>query len=120
MPALPGLCETRGVSPAKLSAPATRRPVRHRGTWLLIGVLLLLAACGGGGGGGPAPAPSGQNPDGSYVDGAAYSTLATASLANAVDGAAVTKKQTVLNGNTIAYTATAGHLIARDPANGRD
>jgi carboxypeptidase C (cathepsin A) len=89
---------------------------------LLIGalLLLLLAACGGGGGGAPAPAPSMQNPDGSYVDGAAYSSQATASLANAVEGAAVTKKQIVLNGNTIAYTATAGHLIARDPATGRD
>ena len=88
--------------------------------WRLLAaaVVLQLAACGGGGGGGAPAAPPvqpGPNPDGSYTDIASYSSQPGASLANAVEGAATTRHQIVVNGTPIAYTATAGHLIARHP-----
>ncbi|RQP22503.1 peptidase S10 [Albitalea terrae] len=82
-----------------------------------------LASCGGGGGGGgtappaacpsPPPAPVVQD---SLTDSTVYSTSASASLsACAVEAAAATKHSITLGGTPLAYTATAGHLVARDP-----
>ncbi len=78
---------------------------------------LLLGGCGGGGGGSssaPAPAPSTF----AYVDTTAYSLSAASSLPSAQEGAAVTHHTITLNGAALAYTATAGHLIAKNPQNG--
>jgi carboxypeptidase C (cathepsin A) len=68
---------------------------------------LLLAGCGGGGSGG-SPAP----PAPTFTDPAAYSSAATASLSSAAEIGAVTHHQLLLNGATLNYTATAGHLTA--------
>ena len=89
---------------------------------LQAALAFALAACGGGGGGDSGPAPSPLPPLGAgesaHDDPAAYSSLADASLPGAIEGAAVTKHSLTLAGSTIAYTARAGHLIARDPASG--
>jgi len=73
--------------------------------WLAF---LLLAGCGGGGSGGSAapPAPT-------FTDAVLYSSAATASLPGAAEISAVTHHQLTLNGATLHYTATAGHLTAR-------
>jgi carboxypeptidase C (cathepsin A) len=74
-----------------------------------LAVALLLAGCGGGGSGGsPAPPPAPI-----FTDPVLYSTAATASLPSAVEIGAVTRHPLVLNGATLNYTATAGHLTAR-------
>jgi carboxypeptidase C (cathepsin A) len=72
-------------------------------------VLCLLAACGGGGG---ADVPTVA---GGLVDTTVYSSQPNAQLAGAEEAVAVTAHQLVLGGRELAYTATAGHLIARDP-----
>ena len=79
---------------------------------------LLLAACGGGGGGGssPEPNPPADTQPG-LTDTTVYSSAADASLPGAVEAAAVSTQNLTANGQTLSYTATAGHLIARD-ANG--
>jgi carboxypeptidase C (cathepsin A) len=78
---------------------------------------LAVAACGGGGGGGedsaPAPAPSGA-----LRDTTPYSSAAGASLASSSETASVTSHTLALAASAIAYTATAGHLDARDPRSG--
>jgi carboxypeptidase C (cathepsin A) len=78
-------------------------------------VLLLAAAlvsCGGGGGGG-ASAPAGP----AYFDAAAYSSAPDASLpAAAAESAAQTQHTITLPTGAIAYTAHAGHLVARNAA----
>lgn len=70
-------------------------------------IALLLAGCGGGGSGGSSapPAPA-------FTDPALYSTASMASLPSASELSAVTHHQLVLNGTTVNYTATAGHLTA--------
>jgi carboxypeptidase C (cathepsin A) len=83
-------------------------------------VATALFGCGGGGGGSsvsvaPSPAPA---PGPSYFDSTLYSTAATASLAQPNELAAVTQHQIVVNGTPLAYTATAGHLTASNPATG--
>jgi carboxypeptidase C (cathepsin A) len=79
----------------------------------------LLVACGGGGGGSdPSTLPPLGPGESAYDDPQAYSTLGSASLAGAVEAAAVTQHSLTLGGSAIAYTARAGHLIARDPASG--
>ncbi|MFG6428438.1 S10 family peptidase [Roseateles sp. LYH14W] len=81
-------------------------------TWLLV---LLLTACGGGGGGGSsAPPPVGNLPG--LTDTTVYSSAPEASLPGAVEAAAVSTQTLTANGQTLSYTATAGHLIARDAA----
>jgi carboxypeptidase C (cathepsin A) len=87
---------------------------------LLAAAALALAACGGGGGGGAdAPPPDTGPPlkpgELAYDDPQAYSSAGSASLAGAEEAAAVTKHGIVLGGQTIAYTARAGHVIARHP-----
>lgn len=95
---------------------ARRAPGPALGRALASAALLLLAACGGGGGGGgAAPAPDGSA---GYDDPQAYSTAPGAALAGAEEAAAVTRHRLALAGRTIAYTARAGHLIAREPASG--
>jgi carboxypeptidase C (cathepsin A) len=100
----------------------------------LVGLVALaalgLAACGGGSGsdggtggtGGDStptvPLPPLGAGESAYDDLAAYSSQRNASLPGATEGAAVTRHTLVLGGTPIAYTATAGHLIARDPASG--
>ncbi|WP_161782980.1 S10 family serine carboxypeptidase-like protein [Paraburkholderia nodosa] len=49
-----------------------------------------------------------------YIDNAAYDTTAGGSLPSATEGAAVTHHRITLNGQTLTYTATAGHLTVRD------
>jgi carboxypeptidase C (cathepsin A) len=90
-------------------------------------LFLALAACGGGGGSGsesgaPTGSPSTLPPLGpgesAYTDVLAYSTAGGASLSAAAEGAAVTKHTLSLGGQALAYTATAGHLIAQAPGSG--
>src|SRR6218665_2780577 len=84
-------------------------------------LLLSLAACGGGGGGGgsstPAPPPIGNGT--AYADPNAYSSVAGASLTSANEGSAITSHTMTLAGQTLNYTATAGHLTASDLQSGQ-
>jgi carboxypeptidase C (cathepsin A) len=88
-------------------------------TWLILAAALCaalsLAGCGGSGGGGgssttttTAPPP----PTSAYVDSVMYSSAPGDSLASAAEITAVTHAQIVINGATLNYTATAGHLTA--------
>ena len=74
---------------------------------------ILLAACGGGGGGSTPATPPVDNLPG-LTDATVYSSAADASLPGAVEAAAVSTQSLNANGQTLSYTATAGHLIARD------
>lgn len=78
------------------------------------GLIVLLAACGGGGGGDDAT----PLPPGGYDDPIVYSSQPGGSIAGAVEAAAVTQHRITLSGREIAYTATAGHLIATHPVSG--
>jgi carboxypeptidase C (cathepsin A) len=84
---------------------------RFRLRWRLGAALLsaglALAACGGGGGGGGSDVPL------AYDDPVVYSSAPNASLPSATEAAAVTRHTLVLGGQTLNYTATAGHLTAR-------
>ncbi len=71
---------------------------------------ILLAACGGGGGSDPAGPTA--TPPATYTDPVAYSSSPQASLASAAEIASITRHAFVLDGATINYTATAGHLSA--------
>ncbi|MDE2503012.1 MAG: peptidase S10 [Burkholderiales bacterium] len=62
----------------------------------------------------PPPGPG----DSAYSDPATYSAAPGAALPGAVEAAAITHHSLLLDGVTLAYTATAGHLIARDAASG--
>jgi carboxypeptidase C (cathepsin A) len=73
-----------------------------------LAIALLLAGCGGGGGSGGSPAP----PAPTFTDPVLYSTAATASLPSAAEINAISHHQIMLNGATLNYTATAGHLTA--------
>ena len=84
-----------------------------RATPLLLLLALLLTACGGGGGDGSTTAPPPAEQPG-LTDATVYSSAADASLPGAVEAAAVTAQSLSANGQTLSYTATAGHLIARD------
>ncbi|RVT53709.1 S10 family peptidase [Rubrivivax albus] len=79
-----------------------------------LALTALLSACGGGGGGSDGSADT-PLPMGGLVDATVYSSLPNAQLAGAEEAVAVTSHQLALGGRTLAYTATAGHLIARDP-----
>ncbi|MDR7267745.1 carboxypeptidase C (cathepsin A) [Pelomonas saccharophila] len=85
-----------------------------RATASLLLLSLVLAACGGGGGGGSSPAPAPVDNQPGLTDTTVYSSAADASLSGAVEAAAVSNQTLTANGQTISYTATAGHLIARD------
>lgn len=88
-----------------------------RATTSTLLLSLVLAACGGGGGGGASPpvTPPVDNQPG-LTDATVYSSAADASLTGAVEAAAVSTQTLTANGQTLSYTATAGHLIARDAA----
>jgi len=94
------------------------RPARARWQGALAAALVALAACGGGGGGSTPPdslPPLGPG-ERALDDATVYSTAPGASLPDGVvEAAAVTKDRIALGGSTLAYTATAGHLVARDP-----
>lgn len=78
-------------------------------------LLVLSLACGGGGGGGSASGPGMP----SYFDSTAYSVAPTASLASAQEKAALSSHSISLGGSSLAYTATVGHLTAKDPVSGQ-
>nr|WP_057926814.1 peptidase S10 [Burkholderia ambifaria] len=95
---------------------------------LLLGVVfssLILTACNddvtsSAAAGADNSADPAAQVDRPYNDPNSYSSSATASLdaSAAVEKAAVTHHQITLNGQTIRYTATAGHLVARNPQTG--
>ncbi|WP_323122842.1 S10 family peptidase [Burkholderia alba] len=111
--------------------------IRTRAGWAVVCAALLVAACGGDDssiGMGPSVSSSasasnagaagqaaGAAADAPYQDPNTYSFRGSASLsaAAAVEKAAVTHHQIVLNGKTVNYTATAGHLTASDPGTGK-
>ena len=87
--------------------------LRHIALIALTGALAtVLVACGGGGGD-DAPAVAGG-----ITDATVYSSQPNAALAGAEERAAVTQHRITLGGAEVAYTATAGHLIAREPVTG--
>jgi carboxypeptidase C (cathepsin A) len=81
---------------------------------MALAVTLVLAGCGGGGGSGSSSAP----PAPVFFDPTIYSTAAAASLAQATELSSITHHQIVVNGAVLAYTAAAGHLIARSMTSG--
>jgi carboxypeptidase C (cathepsin A) len=83
---------------------------------LLAALALVLSGCGGGGGGSDAPPPPPATP--SYTDPQVYSSAAGASLSSPNEITAVTRHQLALNGQTLGYTATVGHLTARELGTG--
>jgi len=89
-----------------------------------LAIAVALAGCGGGGGGGAATdngSGIGTNvPPGTVQDTTAYSSAAAASLIAPAEIALVTTHTLALGATTIAYTATAGHLNAREPRTGAD
>jgi carboxypeptidase C (cathepsin A) len=71
---------------------------------------LLLAACSGGGGGSsPTPAPPVAS---GFSDNTVYSSASGASLTAANEFVSVTRHQLAIGGQTLDYTATAGHMTA--------
>jgi len=88
-----------------------------RATTSLLLLSLVLTACGGGGGGGTTTPPPPVDNQPGLTDTTVYSSAADASLPGAVEAAAVSTQTLAVNGQTLSYTATAGHLIARDAAN---
>ncbi|WP_374582896.1 S10 family peptidase [Pseudoduganella sp.] len=97
--------------------------LRWLGSSMVPAVLLAaaLAACGGGGGEGASVAPPVTPPPtvaGALADPTIYSGAATGSLAAASEAAATARGQLVLNGVRHDYTATTGHLVARDARSG--
>jgi carboxypeptidase C (cathepsin A) len=88
-----------------------------RATASTLLLTVVLTACGGGGGGSTStPTPPVDNQPG-LTDTTVYSSASDASLPGAAEAAAVSSQTLTANGQTVSYTATAGHLIARD-ANG--
>jgi carboxypeptidase C (cathepsin A) len=86
-----------------------------RATSLTLLLSVLLVACGGGGGGGSAPPPTPPvDTQPGLTDTTVYSSAPDASLTGVVEAAAVSTQTLTANGQTLSYTATAGHLIARD------
>ncbi|MEP7062041.1 MAG: peptidase S10 [Betaproteobacteria bacterium] len=81
---------------------------------IVAAAVSVLVGCGGGGGSDNNPAP----PPTTFSDPVAYSSAAEASLPTAAEFAAVTRHQLAIDGATLPYTATAGHLTARNPASG--
>lgn len=81
--------------------------------FVLLCLAAVLAACGGGGAGEAAAVPT-MAADGGLDDPTVYSSLAAASLPGSQEAAAVTQHSMLLDGQRVDYTATAGHLIARE------
>ena len=87
------------MSPTTLARPRTLA---------LLAALAALSACGGGGGG----SSDIDNNGVAYVDANRYSTTSSGSLSTPNENTAVTHHSITLNGASVAYTATAGHLSA--------
>ena len=81
---------------------------------------IALVGCGGGGSGGGAAVDSTDVPPATVRDATAYSSSAAASLIAPAEIASVTTHTLAVGATTIAYTATAGHLNAREPRTGAD
>ena len=82
---------------------------------IAFAVALLAAACGGGGGGGSSPPPSTNPPPTStFTDPVFYSSAGTASLPSAAEIVATSHHQLTVNATVLNYTATVGHLSARE------
>lgn len=97
--------------------PRTARSARAARS-ALPGLLLAgLAACGGGGGNDLSGTES-PPPQSGYVDGNTYSALRGSSLATPNEATSATHHTLTVDGTAYAYTATAGHLTARDPSSG--
>lgn len=101
-----------------------RQPSSWRRAALLA--LCLLAACGGGGGGTTAVAPSvtpvtpvTDSTPGALADSNSYDSSPGGSLATPNESAAVIASHIQLNGKQFNYTATSGHLNARDAQSGK-
>jgi carboxypeptidase C (cathepsin A) len=80
---------------------------------LALSALLALAACGGGGGGDSAP-PAPPPQQAGVTDANAYSNARSASLSTPNEISAVSRSSVTVGGRALAYTATAGHLTARN------
>jgi carboxypeptidase C (cathepsin A) len=100
------------------------KPAACKAPWTAVLAAALAAtitACGGGGGDGGATAPPVTPPaqvPGALADPVIYNGSATASLAAASEQAATASSQITLNGTRHDYTATTGHLTARDARTG--
>lgn len=115
-------------APARAAGRARRGPLHRlsagggrgaRGLVSAFGAALLavgLAACGGGGGG--ADDTGGASGNVVVSDPTVYSSQPGASLAGAEERVAISRHRLSLGGREIAYTARAGHLIAREPLSG--
>src|SRR3954468_10700036 len=80
---------------------------------LLIASLAFAGCSGGGGGGNSSSGPSGPPPvNGSFADPNVYSSNGAASLSAPNENVATTHRQMVVNGTTLNYTATVGHMTA--------
>lgn len=84
-----------------------------------LALSLVLGACGGGGGGGSSPVDPGQNTGPQpLVDTNVYNASAAGSLATGSEASIATQHRITLDGQSLAYTARAGHLLPQD-AQGR-
>lgn len=119
------LAGSMALTPAPMT-PLRTAPAGAVARALALSALLALAACGGGGGGNdggatlPPTAPPATPPGvpGALADSTVYNGSATASLAAANESAATARSQLALNGARYDYTATTGHLTARDARTG--
>ncbi|WP_081060462.1 S10 family serine carboxypeptidase-like protein [Burkholderia territorii] len=79
--------------------------------------IVLLSACGGGDDGPSAeasqPALAADKP---YFDPVAYGNRADDSITDTNEDGAITHHVVTINGKSIQYTATAGHLVTTDPS----
>lgn len=103
--------------------PRSRPTLR---SWPAALLVLLLAACGGGGSSSsPPPPPVQETPipgdqsvaglaDTAYTDATVYSSAPAASIAHADEGKAVAHRQITVQGASLQYTATTGHLAILD------
>ncbi|MDB5999671.1 MAG: peptidase [Rhizobacter sp.] len=84
---------------------------------LVLLTIALLAGCGGGsgGGGGGGSNTGPASADQPHTDTLAYGSGPDDSVSNVSEPAAITRHRIDLGGVSLAYTATAGHLVAVDP-----
>ncbi|WP_081067431.1 S10 family serine carboxypeptidase-like protein [Burkholderia territorii] len=79
--------------------------------------IVLLSACGGGDDGPSAEAPQpALAADKPYFDPVAYGNRADDSITDTNEDGAITHHVVTINGKSIQYTATAGHLVTTDPS----